>query len=173
MASRVVPPRVSVDGAADLDREGFYLGPSGRIADAPTPYPAFGRATVPRDMRGRAVTANGQRMFRHVDLDASVLGALSRELPAMLGAPRHEAAPAVDLLRGALPLLGARREGSRAYTPAYTVRFRSFSAENAPVVDLVHAAGQLFGHRDADAVLRLTAAPGLLHMRAPLRSSMR
>ena len=146
------------DGAADVDREGYFLGPGGRIADAPTPYPAFGRANVPRDARGRAVTANGQRLFRHVDLDASMLGALTRELPAMLGAPRHEAAPAVDLLRGAVPMLGARRDASRAYTPAYTVRYRGFSAENAPVIDLVHAAGQLFGHRDVDAVLRLTSA---------------
>ncbi|MEZ4392829.1 MAG: hypothetical protein R3A48_17215 [Polyangiales bacterium] len=146
------------DGAADVDREGFYLGPGGRIDDAPTPYPAYGRATVQRDARGRAVTANGLRIFRHVDLDASVLGALARELPGLLGAPGHESPPAIDLLRGAIPLLGPRRVSTREYTPAVTVRYGGFSAENSAIVDLAHAAGQLFGHRDADAVLRLTAA---------------
>lgn len=148
----------NADGAADIDREGYYLGPGGRLTDAPTPYPAYGRASAPRDPRGRAITPNSQRIFRHVDLDASVLGALSRELPGLLGAPTHQSAPAIDLLRGALPLLGARRVETRAYTPAYSVRYGSFSAENSAVVDLAHAAGQLFGHRDADAILRLTAA---------------
>lgn len=146
------------DGAADVDREGYYMGPTGRIADAPTPYASFGRASVPRDASGRAVTPNGRPIFRHANLDASVLAALSRELPGLLGAPRHESAPAMRLLRGALPLLGARRDATKEYTREYAVRYRQFSAENAPVVDLAHAAGQLFGHRDADAVLRMTAA---------------
>lgn len=146
------------DGAADVDREGYYVGPSGPITNAPTPYPAFGRATVPRDASGRATTANGRPIFRHANLDASVLAALSRELPQLLGAPRHDAAPAMQLLRGAVPLLGARRDATREYTREYGVRYRQYSAENAPLVDLAHAAGQLFGHRDADAVLRMTAA---------------
>ncbi|MFO0629353.1 MAG: hypothetical protein U0325_27500 [Polyangiales bacterium] len=75
-------------------------------------------------------------------------------------------------MRGAIPLLGARRDATQRYTPEYSVGYRQYSAEGSPVVDLVHAAGQLMGHRDADAILRLLMAPDREALTARLVGAM-
>lgn len=146
---------------ADEDRDGLADVRSGQFVrgatpvDAPTPFATRFSREVPRDPQGRAVDANGAPLYRTVDLDQTVLGTLARQLPPLLGGPGHRDVAAMDLLHGASLFFGARRDATRAYTGSDAVRYRQFAADNAPLVDLIHAVGVLLSHRDAGQYLAL------------------
>lgn len=126
-------------------------------AGLPTPFPVYRTAAAPRDAEGRATTAGGFA-WRYVDLNSTVLAALSRELPALMGAPTHAEMPALQLVAGMRPLLGPRTAAAKDYGAGGRVEYQQYTANASPVVDLVHGAGALFTHRDVDPVLNTAQA---------------
>jgi hypothetical protein len=141
------------------DAAGNALPASGTAAAGlPTPFPTYRGAAVARDAQGRA-TAAGGFPWRYVDLNATVLAALARELPALLGAPAHAEMPALQLMSGMRPLIGPRMASTRDYgAPAGRVDYQRFSADASPLIDLVHATGAVLTHRDVDPVLNTAQA---------------
>lgn len=140
------------------DPAGNAVPTAGAAAGLPTPFPTHRGPSVPRDAHGRA-TAAGAFPWRYVDLDGTVLAALSRELPALLGAPSHAELPALQLMSGMRPLVGPRAAATRDYGGAAgRVPYQRFSAEASPLVDLVHATGAVLTHRDVDPVLNTAQA---------------
>jgi|GEM_PF-1243887 len=140
------------------DTAGNALPTAGAAAGLPTPFPAWRGPTVPRDAHGRA-TAAGAFPWRYVDLNATVLAALTRELPGLLGAPSHAELPALQLMSGVRPLLGPRMTATRDYGGAAgRVEYQRFTAAASPLVDLVHATGAVLTHRDVDPVLNTAQA---------------
>jgi len=140
------------------DTAGNALPTSGAAAGLPTPFPTWRGPAVARDPQGRATSAGGYP-WRYVDLNATVLAALSRELPGLLGAPSHAELPALQLMSGMRPLVGPRMAATRDYGGAAgRVAYQRFAADASPIVDLVHATGATLTHRDVDAVLNTAQA---------------
>jgi hypothetical protein len=140
------------------DAAGNAIPTAGAAAGLPTPFATFRGPAVPRDAQGRATAAGGYP-WRYVDLNATVLAALARELPGLLGAPSHTELPALQLMSGMRPLIGPRAVATRDYgAPAGRVEYQRFSADASPLVDLVHATGAMLTHRDVDAVLNTAQA---------------
>lgn len=139
------------------DAAGNALPTGSSATGLPTPFPVYRTAATPRDAQGRATTAGGYP-WRYVDLNGTVLAALTRELPALLGAPTHAEMPALQLVSGMRPLLGPRAAATKDYGAGATVDYQRFTADASPVIDLVHGAGALFTHRDVDPVLTTAQA---------------
>jgi hypothetical protein len=148
---------------ADADRDGLADARGGAFVrgdtpvEAPSPFPARFTPAATRDPLGRALGPGGAPLYRYADLDSTLLAALARQLPPLLGGPTHETVPALQLLHGASLFLGQRRDATRAYPGASEVAYRQYTAERAPLVDLVHAVGVLLSHRDAPQVLATLA----------------
>ena len=65
--------------------------------------------------------------------------------------------PALRLLQGLQPLLGARTDATRSYANG-AVTYRRFSMEGSPLSALVHPLAVLLTHQDAPAMIRTLAA---------------
>lgn len=145
------------DGLADATA-GVFVNGTQRL-NTPTPFATRFSGMASRDASGRASAPGGGTLYNYLDLNPTVLAAVARQLPALMGGPDHRIIPALDLLHGSSALFGARRMATKDYGPPVgALRYSQFSAENAPLVDLVHAAGQLLGHRDIDPILTTTRA---------------
>lgn len=139
------------------DTSGNALPTGSTTAGLPTPFPLYRTAAAPRDAQGRATTASGFA-WRYLDLNPTVLAALSRELPTLLGAPTHAELPALQLVSGMRPLMGPREMTSRDYGAAGRVDYQRYTANASPLIDLVHGTGSLLTHRDVDAILNMAGA---------------
>ncbi len=149
------------DGLADSAGGVFVNG--SMVLATPTPFATTYGPSVPRDADGRALTVAGDAggsatVYQYVNLDGSVLAGVSRQLSPLLGGPGYTTVPAMQLLHGASVLFGTRRPATRNYGTGGTVTYSQYSADTAPVVDLVHATGQLLSYRDIDPVLATTRA---------------
>ena len=145
------------DGLADLNADGVFVRGATPV-NAPAPFATTANDGAARDARDRALVsrADARPLYRYVDLDQSVVGALARDLPDLLGAPTYENPTAMRLLRGTQALIGARSPATRDYGGGASVSYQRYDAQGSPLVDLLYAAGALLRHRDADAFLRLT-----------------
>lgn len=145
------------DGLADINADGVFVR-GARPANAPTPFATTATETSPRDDRDRAVVsrADPRTVYSYIDLDQSVLGALSRDLPDLLGAPMFTDPTAMRFLRGTQALLGARSAATRDYGSGITVNYQRYTAQSSPLVDLVYATSTVARHKDIDAFIALT-----------------
>lgn len=151
----VAAPFVDTDGNGVVDTVRCVPVDAVRqpLRNAPTPFLARGAADTTRDAAGRpTVTGGGALRYQYVDLNASMLGAMARQLPPLLAGPD---ARALQLLHGAQGLLGDRAMSSRMYSSG-PLAYRQFTAQGSPLVDLVHGVGVLLGHKDAPAMLAMT-----------------
>ncbi len=140
------------------DAAGNARPPSGAVTGLPTPFPTYRGPSAPRDAQGRA-TSSGGYAWRYLDLNSTVLAALSRELPTLLGAPSHTELPALQLVSGLRPLIGPRMPASHDYGGAAgRVDYQRFTANASPLIDLVHATGAMLTHRDIDPILNTAQA---------------
>ena len=70
----------NADGQADTDADGRFVDRNGVLIAAPAPFALPEDDTWPRrDASGRALTPAGALLYRYVDLDRTVLGALARD----------------------------------------------------------------------------------------------
>ncbi len=123
------------------------------IRNAPTPFPAPNASATPRDAAGRAtVAAGGDLRYQYVNLNASMLGAVARQLPPLLSGTETRA---LQMLHGAQALMGDRAMSSHMYSSG-AVQYRQFTAQGSPLVDLVHGMGVLLTHKDAPAIMSMT-----------------
>jgi hypothetical protein len=107
-----------------------------------------------RDASGRPLSAAGRPLYRTVDLDRTLLGALARDARDLFDPARGTA---VNLVRGASTLLGTRRPVTRSYAGEAAIEYRGYDAAGAALLDLAHAHLQLFASveiGDSLAVLR-------------------
>ncbi len=135
----------NADGAADVDALGQFIDTSGAVIDAPSPFdvPAGDVATPwpHRDPSGRAlVAAGGAPLYRYVDLDSTVMAALARDGIALFDPSKGTA---LDLLRGASALVGARTMATRTYPNGETLDYRGYDTTASPLLDLGHGYAQL------------------------------
>jgi hypothetical protein len=155
------------DGLADLDDLGRFVTVG---EGAPSPFPVFA-ATVSgatpaagptkRDAQGRALLG-GAPAYEYVDVSSTYLASLTRDLVPLLDAdPKREHETVMDLLAGLTVVAGARQPGKdslRAYAYDGTrneVAYRGIREDQSPLLDLVHAFGQVLADPQADDTLAL------------------
>jgi hypothetical protein len=130
----IAPPYVDKDGdgLADVDATGQrFVDAAGAPIAAPTPFAVPGVAdATPRDARGRAA------VYRYVDVDRTLLGALARDTFELLSPSRGTG---LDLLRGSAALLGPRQTATRSYTRGGPLSYLGFDASRASLLDMVYA----------------------------------
>lgn len=145
------------DGLADVNADGVFVRGAAPV-NAPAPFATSANDGATRDARDRALVSrtDNRPLYRYVDLDQSVVGALTRDLPDLLGAPTYENPTAMRLLRGTQALIGARSAATRDYGGGASVSYQRYDAQGSPLVDLLYAAGALLRHKDADAFIALT-----------------
>jgi hypothetical protein len=126
------------DGLADVDTLGYFVTQSNVVAPAPFHYdPTVPDSAVTRDGTGRAFAADGKTVYRYIDLDKTLLAALSREAIKLLD-PVHETA--LKLCIGAAALLGERKQTQRFAPDGSGITFAGFDAARSPLLDLLYGA---------------------------------
>jgi len=146
------------DGLADVHPGlGCYIDAMNQCIDPPTPFPTrFAPAAMRTDAQAHPTTAAGAPLYRYIDLNPSALATIARQFPPLLRVQNNNV-PALQLLHGSSVMFGARAQATRMYG-AQAVTYSQYTAEGAPVVDLVHASGVLLSHRDVVPVLNTTRA---------------
>lgn len=128
------------DGRADTNAVGQFVDAAGQVIAAPAPFtlPA-GEEELPwpyRDAEGRALDGEGGApVYRYVDVDNTVLSALSRDGVQLFDPSKGTA---LDLLRGVSALMGTRQEVTRAYDDGGSLTYRGYDVATSPLLDMVY-----------------------------------
>jgi hypothetical protein len=141
----------NADGLADADGLGRFVT-LGNIA-APAPFRLDQKApdTAPgRDASGRALDLKGQPLYEYLDLDTTLLAALSRDAVSMVDPKKDDI---VQLLLGVSGLMGERRPAARQGKGDEALKYLGFDTAKAPLLDLIHGALQLLRDPDIDPTL--------------------
>ena len=159
------------DGLPDVDDLGRFLTSSSG-ADAPSPFPMFAAlhpvggpgpdTTTKRDAQGRALLGSATT-YEYVDVSSTYLASLTRDLvPLLEPDPKREHETVMDLLGGLGVVAGTRQPGKdslRAYQRPgggrNEVAFRGIREDQSPLLDLVHAVGQVLAGSSIDDTLAL------------------
>jgi len=142
------------DGFADVDSTGRFLGPAG-LAQVDTPFlvPGLPRL-LPPDGFGRAVDPGGTPIFEYIDTSQTFVASTTRDLDPLLNPdPVVESEALADLLSGAYALYGDPIQNKADWGVGGT--YPTFDTAQSPIVDLVHAAGWMFSHKNSDVHLKM------------------
>lgn len=153
------------DGLPDLDDLGRFQT-SGE--SAPSPFRALpgvgapsGEASTKRDALGRALLG-GTPAYEYIDVSSTYLASLTRELvPLLEPDPKREHETVMDLLAGLSVVAGSRQPGKdslRSYEAGGTtnqVAYRGIREDQSPLLDLVHAIGQILADPTTEDTLAL------------------
>lgn len=148
-------PDGTPDGLPDVDALGRFVTKSG---EAPPPFALFGeRAQVARDAEGRVPA------YEYLDVSRTFLAAFARDLVPMLEPdPKRLHETVMDLLGGLVVVAGVRDDeptSERSYglpgQDTVTVKYRGYREDTSPLLDLVHAFGQVLADPQTDDTLAL------------------
>lgn len=142
------------DGFADVDSTGRFLGPAG-LAQVDTPFfvPGLPRL-LPPDAFGRAVDPGGAPLFAYLDTSQTFVGSTTRDLEPLLNPdPVAESEALADLLSGAYALYGDPIQNKAPW--AVDGVYQSFDTAQSPIIDLLHASGWMFAHKNSDVHLKM------------------
>ncbi|CAN5894262.1 hypothetical protein BH11MYX4_BH11MYX4_28810 [soil metagenome] len=153
-------PGGAPDGLPDIDAAGRFVTATG---SAPSPFADFiavGAApdtATKRDAQGRALLGAAPA-YEYVDVSSTYVASLTRDLVPLLEpdvARQHETV--MDLLGGFSVVAGQRQDGKdslRTYGDKQ-LAYRGFREDQSPLLDLVHAVGQLLADPTTDDTLAL------------------
>ena len=134
-------------------------------APAPSPFRAFTEVGVPadadksfaRDPQGR-VLLGAKPAYEYIDASSTYLSALLRDLvPLLEPDPKLAHETVMDLLGGFTVVAGQRNAGKDSIHSydGNQVAYRGFREDQSPVLDLVHAVGQVLADPSTDDTLAL------------------
>lgn len=175
---QVGPDGVGPDGLPDIGPLGQFV----TTEPVASPFFAANGAEGPRDAQGRALGPSGAPLYETLESNRTLLASLGQDLRPLLDPdPAHDR-DALMKAAGAAPVLFGARDTtpstSRTYAPdpslakdwalthagapprglgtdPVVLRYRGFHPETSPLVDLVHAVGQLLADPAVDDVLEL------------------
>ncbi len=147
------------DGLADVDELGHFVDANGVPLATPAPFePPAGDPTAPnifRDPDGRALASpDGAPLYAYVDLDRTLLAALSRDAADLFDPDRGTA---LDLFRGASALMSTRPRvpTTRHYESGESLDYLGYDATESPLLDMMHGYLSLLTYPDVQDVLDL------------------
>ncbi|PIE05892.1 MAG: hypothetical protein CSA75_02355, partial [Sorangium cellulosum] len=148
------------DGVADVDVFGRFVGPQGELVAVDYPFLVPGEPRFrPADSQGRAVLENGTPAYQYIDTTRTLISSLLRDVGSLIDPdPSKDRETLMYALAGAYLLFGDRVE-NQSYTyekgdEQRTVQYLGFDPSTSPIVDLVHAAGQILADPQSDDFLK-------------------
>ena len=128
------------DGLADVDDLGRYTDSNGASFVAPAPFVLpSGEEQTPwpyRDEHGKALMGPlGPHLYEFVDLDKTVLAALTRDAVKLFDPARGTA---LDMLRGSSVLVGPRVMTTRSYASGDSIEYRGYDSSASPLLDVLY-----------------------------------
>ena len=131
------------DGLADIDNllGEFVTSPQG--AAVPPPFLWDKSAQDPaasRDADGRALDATGQSIYRYVNLDSTLLAALSRDAEKIMDPVKRTG---TRLLLGATALLGGRVKKQKQGAPGEVIEYNGFDTAKSSLLDFLYGVMQM------------------------------
>lgn len=167
MAGTVPPPFSDLDndGLADVDAFGRFIDTAGTPVPIDIPFAIPGLTKGNVDSSGRPEAS--APAWSYIDTSQTLMGGLTRHLVPLLdptvlaaGDPnawQQEHETLMYSLAGAYTLFGEREDATYDYGKegkgGKLVNYRAFKADESPIPDLIHAAGQIIGDKDSDAIL--------------------
>ncbi|HVH45356.1 MAG TPA: hypothetical protein VM925_23545, partial [Labilithrix sp.] len=152
----VTGPGGKPDGLADIDIVGRFITKGG---NAPSPFVLFEeKNTGARDADGRAP------VYEYLDVSKTFLSAFARDLvPLLQPDPKRLHETVMDLFGGLVVVTGVREDekaSKRTYevpgqSESTTLTYRGFREDDSPLLDLVHAFGQVLANEQIDDTLSL------------------
>jgi hypothetical protein len=152
------------DGLPDVDDLGRFVTTA---APAPSPFLAFAEVGMPadadkgftRDAQGRVLAAGTAMLaYEYIDANATYLASLLRDLvPLLQPDPKLGHETVMDLLGGFTIVAGVRTDGKDSLQSydGNQVAYRGFREDQSPLLDLVHAVGQVLADPSTDDTLAL------------------
>jgi hypothetical protein len=144
------------DGLADVDDFGRFIGLQGHPVAVDAPFFVPGEPRIrPADSLGRAVLDNGVPAYQYIDTTQTLVSSLMRDVGTLVDPDMaNERETLMYALAGAQVLLGDRVKG-QTYTygegqDRRTIEFTGFDPDTSPLVDLVHAMGQILADPQSD-----------------------
>lgn len=161
---------MDMDGLADVDGFGRFVGASGTPLSIDPPFALAGSANADVDAFGRP--SGSIPLFQYVDTSRTVAAAVGRHLVPLVDATvassgedawKSEHETLMYALAGANLLYGDRVDAQYDYQTeeikdkgascTTCVPYKRFKGEESVLPDLLHAAGQLLADEDSDAIL--------------------
>jgi hypothetical protein len=151
---------VNGDHIADTDTDGNYVDAAGLPITPPAPFFSVYSApdtAVARDDQKRALkSVGGPTLYRYVDLDKTVLGALVRDVPALMDPAKGTA---LDFLRGSSALLGTRVIGAEhVYSDGSKITYRGYDDSKSPLLDMAYGVMTLLADKNLPNTLSFVKA---------------
>lgn len=148
------------DGVADVDAFGRFIGTQGEPVAVDHPFLVPGEPRVrPADSQGRAVLENGDPAYQYIDTTKTLVSSLLRDLESLVDPDlANERETLMYALAGAYVLFGDRTEKTYTYEgddgAERNIEYRGFDPDTSPIVDLVHAMGQILADPQSDDYLK-------------------
>jgi hypothetical protein len=145
------------DGLADVDAFGRFVDGSGNPVEVDVPFDTPGTKRVRKaDAMGRALLQDGEVAYEYLDTKQTFVASLARSLRALSDPnPVNDHETLMSALAGAYVLLGDRVPNAKAvYEDKRELYYTGFDASNSPIVDLIHAAGQVLSDPESDDFLQ-------------------
>lgn len=163
-----------MDGLADVDGFGRFVGASGQPLGIELPFALAGSTATDIDAYGRPQSSIP--LFQYLDTSRTLAGAVGRHLVPLVDATmissgedawKNEHETLMYALAGSRLLFGDREDAQYDYKAetiqakgascASCVPYQRFKGEESPLPDLLHAAGQLLADEDSDGILESLA----------------
>lgn len=142
------------DGLADVDSLGRFVDADGTPLDVPAPFALLDEGNVARDDFERAErTAGGALYYDHVDLDATLLAGLAREIGPLVDPNVRGGTTVLDMMRGLPLLLGPVEEDKTATYGAATLRYTGHDTSRSALFDVLHGGSAVLDDADLPDVL--------------------
>ncbi len=154
------------DGYADVDAFGRFLGTNGAPLALDPPFVIPEETAAAPDPYGRPTTSASS--YSYLDTSQTMVGGLAHSLiplvnplmSAPAGDPNawmQENETLMYALAGAYDLYGSRSPKTYDYSQegpnGKVVSYSAFNADESPLPNLIHAAGQVLADKDSDALL--------------------
>ena len=162
VAGSVPPPFADTnqDGLADVDDFGRFIGDQGQPVAVDWPFFVPGEERIrPADSQGRAVLDNGVPAYEYIDTTQTLVSSLLRDVESLVDPDlSNDRETLMYALGGAYVLFGDRVD-NQSYTygegdEERTITYRGFDPKTSPIVDLVHATGQILAAPQSDDFLK-------------------
>lgn len=128
------------DGMADIDPLGSFVSAAGSAQPTPMPFrldPSLPDTAPKRDAYGRALDMGGNTLFDYINLDATLMAALGRDLRSIMDPVKRTG---TRLLFGVGGLMGPRKITQKTYPSlgGKSVQFEGYDTAYAPLLDMIH-----------------------------------
>jgi hypothetical protein len=141
------------DGLADVDEFGQFVSSNG--SPPPAPFPELNAPDTPtRDMFGRALSG-GSPIYVTIDTSHTFAASMLQNMRPLVNPDMNANHESLMYALGGLYVIAGTRvpDSQRAYADGQSITYEAYDPTKSPLIDFVHAMGQLIGDPAVDDML--------------------